>query len=165
MPRYLLYFMAILIPVFMVACGPSELVPEDTRSSQSVLETAQAKAEATRVATFQTPPPTPITPSPTAPLITDTPVPSTTPTPSQALVVADYNAYMRSGPDEEYENIDFLLQGQSGVILGMYENETNGTWWYIDRTEEGKDGWIWSGAVTVSGDLVGIPMLEAPPRD
>jgi hypothetical protein len=65
---------------------------------------------------------------------------------------------VRSGPDETYANIDFLLQGQHGI----YENESSGTWWYIDRIEEGKDGWIWSGAVTVSGNVIGVPVLEAP---
>jgi hypothetical protein len=85
-----------------------------------------------------------------------------TPTPGRAIVTADYNAYVRSGPDEEYANIDFLLDGQSGYIVGRYENEVTGTWWLIERIEEGKDGWVWSGAVTTSGDTIGIPLLEAP---
>lgn len=162
MPSRTIIYLAIIYSVVSGACATAPSEPTDHRSSQDVLETAQARAEATRAATFRTPPPTPITPSPTAPLVTDTPVPSTTPTPSQPIAVADYNAYVRSGPGETYDNIDFLLQGQSGFILGTYENESNGTWWYIDRIEEGKDGWIWSGAVTVSGDVIGVPLLEAP---
>jgi hypothetical protein len=71
---------------------------------------------------------------------------------------------VRSGPDETYESIDFLLQGQRAAILGMFENELTGTWWYVDRIDEGKDGWVWSGAVTVSGDLFSVPVLEAPPQ-
>jgi hypothetical protein len=162
MPSKTLFLLVLIIAVLSGACGTAPSETNDHRSSQEVLETAQARAEATRAATFQTPPPTPITPSPTAPLVTDTPVPSITPTPSQPIAVADYNAYVRSGPDETYENVDFLLQGQRGIILGMYENESSGTWWFIDRIEEGKDGWIWSGAVTVSGNVIGVPVLEAP---
>jgi hypothetical protein len=162
MPRKKLTLLVLIFVVFLGACGPAPSETNDHRSSQDVLETAQARAEATRAATFQTPPPTPITPSPTAPLVTDTPVPATTPTPSQPIAIADYNAYVRSGPDETYANIDFLLQGQHGITLGMYENESSGSWWYIDRIEEGKDGWIWSGAVTVSGNVIGVPVLEAP---
>ncbi len=148
----------------LVSCGTDSTVPGDNRSSQDVLGTAQARAEATRAATFQTPPPTPITPSPTPPAVTETIAPTVTPTPSTPIVVADYNAYVRSGPDETYESIDFLLQGQRAAILGMFENELTGTWWYVDRIDEGKDGWVWSGAVTVSGDLFSVPVLEAPPQ-
>ncbi len=136
---------------------------EPTRSSAEVLETAQARAELTREATFQTPPPTPVTPSPTAPLFTQTPTTTLTPTPSQPTVTADFNAYVRSGPDETYENLDFLLEGQQAVILALYENETNGTWYLIDRVEQGRDGWIWSGAVTLSGNVSGVSVVTELP--
>jgi hypothetical protein len=152
----------LLCALVLAACTGTAEIGGSERTSDDVLQTAQARAEATRAATFQTPPPTPITPSPTAPLITDTPEPTLTPTPSQPIAIADYNAYVRSGPDETYDHIDFLLQGQAAVILGLYENEITGMWWYIDRIDEGKDGWIWGGAVTVSGDVTGVPALEAP---
>jgi hypothetical protein len=76
------------------------------------------------------------------------------------MVTADYNAYVRSSPDESADNVDFLLEGQRGYIVGRYENETTGTWWLIERIDEGKDGWIWSGAVTTSGDTLGVPLIE-----
>lgn len=136
---------------------------EPTRTSADVLATAQARAELTREATFQTPPPTPVTPSPAAPLVTITPTTTLTPTPSQPTVTADFNAFVRSGPDESYENIDFLLEGQQGVVVSLYENETNGTWYYIERIEQGRDGWIWSGAVTLSGDLSGVNVIVELP--
>jgi hypothetical protein len=136
---------------------------EPTRTSSEVLATAQARAELTREATFQTPPPTPITPSPTAPLVTLTPTTTPTPTPSQPTVTADYNANIRSGPDATYENIDFLLENQQGVIVSLYENETNGTWYFIEHIDQGRDGWIWSGAVTVSGDLSGVNVITELP--
>ena len=155
----------ILAIFFLGACNSPEAGLNIDRSSEEVLETAQARAEATRQATFQTPPPTPIPPSPTVPLVTDTPIPTLTPTPGQPVAIADYNANVRSGPDAAYENIDFLLQGQRGFILGRYENVVDGTWWYLDRIDEGKDGWIWGGAVSIAGDLIGVPVLEAPPLD
>lgn len=147
--------------MFLGACDSAANAPEDNRSSEEVLETAQARAEATRQATFQTPPPTPITPSPTVPLITDTPVPTLTPTPDRPIAIADFNAYVRSGADETSENIDFLLQGQRAFIIGRFENELTGTWWYIERIDGGKDGWVWSGAVTTSGDVSGVPVFAA----
>ncbi|NOR89541.1 MAG: hypothetical protein GQ524_04735, partial [Anaerolineales bacterium] len=57
---------------------------------------------------------------------------------------------------------DFFLEGQRAFVVGRFESETNGTWWYIRRIDVGKDGWIWSGAVTLTGDVSGIPILEAP---
>lgn len=152
-----------MMTLFLSACSGSTETSGDGRTSGEVLSTAQAKAEATRQATFQTPPPTPIPPSPTMPLITDTPAPSVTPTPSQPIAIADYNAYVREGPDEAYANVDFFLEGQSAIIVGRFENETNGTWWYIERIDEGKNGWVWDGAVTTSGDVNAVPLLEAPP--
>lgn len=145
------------------ACG-SETEVSSTRSSEAVLATAYAKAELTKQATFQTPPPTPVTPSPTPPLESPTPTLTVTPTPGQPVVTADYNAYVRSGPGEVYDSIDFFLEGQRAFVEGRYENETNGTWWYIRRIDEGKDGWVWGGVVTLTGNASGIPILEAPPQ-
>ncbi|MCJ7823979.1 MAG: SH3 domain-containing protein [Anaerolineales bacterium] len=162
MPFYRLTITAIFSVLLLGACNAAAIRPGGGRTSEEVLKTAQAKAEATRQATFQTPPPTPIPASPTVPLVTETPEPTLTPTPSRPVAIADFNAYIRSGPDAAYENIDFLLQGQQGFILGTFENEVNGIWWYIERIDEGQDGWVWSGAVTTSGDLIGVPVLEAP---
>jgi hypothetical protein len=97
------------------------------------------------------------------PLVTFTPTVTLTPTPSQPTVIADYNAFVRSGPDETYENIDFLLEGQRGVVVARYENEVNGTWYLIERIEQGKDGWIWSGAVTLAGDAAGVNIVTELP--
>ena len=151
----------VALTIFVGACsaGTEE---SSTRSSEAVIATAYADAEQTKQATFQTPPPTPITPSPTPPLESPTPAMTVTPTPGQPVVTADYNAYVRPGPDESYGSLDFFLEGQRAFVVGRYESETNGTWWYIRRIDEGKDGWVWSGAVTLTGDASGIPILEAP---
>jgi uncharacterized protein YgiM (DUF1202 family) len=135
-----------------------------TISSDSVLQTAQAKAELTRQATFQTPPPTPIPPTPTQPFQTPTITPTLTPTPGLPILTADYNAYVREGPDETYKHVDFLLEGQRAYVVGRFENTVTGTWYQIERIDEGKDGWVWSGAVTFNGDPASIPEVEPPPR-
>jgi uncharacterized protein YraI len=69
---------------------------------------------------------------------------------------------VRYGPGEEYPVVDFLLAGQSADIVGRYDDTPIGTWWLIERTQ-GINGWIWSGAVEVSGSTVGVPVLEKPP--
>jgi hypothetical protein len=161
--RLIIGSLLIALTFLVVACGDGTGV-SSTRSSDAVLATAYAKAELTKQATFQTPPPTPVTPSPMPPLESPTPTVTVTPTLSQPVVTADYNAYVRSGPDESYESIDFFLDGQRAFVEGRNENGTNGTWWYIRRIDEGKDGWIWSGAVTLAGDVSGVPIIEAPPQ-
>jgi len=158
-----LNFGSLLIALVLLvgACGATTDVPS-TRSSESVVATAYANAELTKQATFQTPPPTPVTPSPIPPLESPTPTVTVTPTYSQPVVMANYNAYVRSGPDESYDSIDFFLDGQQAFVEGQNENGTNGTWWYIRRIDEGKDGWVWSGAVTLTGDVSDVPILAAP---
>jgi len=156
----------LVIAISLAGCsGDAGAALTESPGSEAVLATAQAKAELTQRATFQTPPPTPVTPSPTPPPMTPTPTATATPTPGRANVVADYNAYVRKGPDETYNHVDFLLEGQIGYITGRFENIVTGTWYLIERAGEGKDGWVWSGAVTFSGDAASIPELEPPPKD
>ncbi len=132
-----------------------------TRSGEEIISTAKAFAELTRQATAQTPPPTPIPPSPTANPPTPTPEPTETLGPP--TVSANYNAYVRNGPDEVYDHIDFFLEGQIADVIGQYSNPVSGTWWYIQRIGEGRDGWVWSGAVTLTGFAGGIPFIDPPP--
>ena len=154
--------LTILIGILICGCNPSQdPLATPTRSGESIISTAKAYAEQTRQATMQTPPPITISPSPT--VIPETSTPDPTETPSIPIVTADYNAHVRSGPDEMYPDIDFLLAGQTAEVVGRFENETTGTWWYIRRIGGGRDGWIWNGAVTLSGYAGFIPVLEAPP--
>lgn len=132
-----------------------------TRSGEAVIETAEALAELTRAATLQT---LPLTPEP--PTATSTPVtPTFSPTATQGApyVVANYNANVRDGPDESFTFVDVMLESQRGEVLGRYENQDYNptTWWYIRRIDQGKDGWVWSGAVTLYGDEIGIPLIDA----
>ena len=131
-----------------------------TRSAEDVLATAEALADLTRAATVQTLPPTPEPPTATA----TPPGPTATPTATEGppVVEADYNAYVREGPDESFAFVDYFLEGQQGEVIGRFENtEYNPpTWWYIRRIDQGKDGWVWSGAVTFYGEESGVPVIS-----
>jgi uncharacterized protein YgiM (DUF1202 family) len=78
--------------------------------------------------------------------------------------MADYNANVRSGPDEDFAIVDFLLLGDQANAVGRYLSEETGTWYYLIRLNEGINGWIWGGAVTILGDEDLIPFLDPPPE-
>lgn len=143
-------------------CSKAEKAPEEpTRSSEDVIRTAEAIAEQTRQAATPTPSPTPITPTPTE--VPETPTPEPTATFGKPMVRANYNANVRSGPDENYPWVDFFFQGQEAEVIGQYMNPRMGVWWFIKRIGEGVNGWVWGGAVTLSGDSSNIPYLQPPP--
>jgi hypothetical protein len=148
----------------LTACSAGAVAGNPTQDSESVLQTAQARAELTRQATFQTPPPTPIPPTATTPYQTATITPTLTPTPGRPILTADYNAYIRDGPDETYKHIGFLLEGMSAFITGRFDSIVSGIWYQIEQVEDGKVGWVWSGAVTFTGDADSIPEVEPPPK-
>ena len=152
---------ALLIFVLSSCNLPTREASTPTASSQQVLETARAIAQSTLDASSPTPTRAPPTETPGPPTETFTPEP--TGTPSTPLVTANYNANLRSGPGEEYEVLDFFLAGEQANVVGRYDDTPIGTWWSIRRIGEGRDGWIWSGAVTLSGSDFGVPVLEPPP--
>jgi len=164
MPRTETKILITLVGLLLTACSSGNTASSATIGSESVLQTAQAKAELTRQATFQTPPPTPIPPSPTTPYETPTITPTLTPTPGRPILTADYNAYVREGPDETYRHVDYLLESQRAYIVGRFENTVSGTWYQIERVDDGKNGWVWSGAVTFNGDAASIPEVQPPPQ-
>jgi hypothetical protein len=132
-----------------------------TITSDDVLRTAQAYAEATRNAVTSTPSATAIPPSPTIPPPTETPLPTSTP--NFPVASAKYNVAVRGGPSEDYPVIDLFLQGQTAQVAGRLDDTPIGTWWYIVRIGQGINGWVWSGATDVAGEVGGVPVLEAPP--
>ena len=158
--KILIFIACLTLP----ACSGGAKAGSPTLDSETVLETAQARAELTRQATFQTPPPTPIPPTATTPFQTATITPTLTPTPGRPILTADYNAYVRDGPEETYKHIGFLLEGMSAFITGRFENIVSGTWYQIEQEDEGRVGWVWSGAVTFTGDPTSIPEVEPPPK-
>jgi hypothetical protein len=155
-------FLLIGFCTMLLGCtSGEETISAPTRSGEEVINTARAYAEQTRQATAQTPPPTPIPPSPTATPLTPTLEPTETLGPP--IAIAKYNAKIRNGPDESYNQIDVFFEGQTADIIGRYENPVSGTWWYIQRIGEGKDGWVWDEAVTLTGSVESVPSREAPP--
>lgn len=156
-------FVGVLFLFTLSACNfSSQEADTPTPSSEQVLQTAQAIAQATIDSATSTPTLAPPTDTPGPPTETFTPEP--TGTPSIPTAVANYNANIRSGPGEEYEIIDFILAEEAGEIVGRYDDTPIGTWWFIRRFgDAGRDGWVWSGAVTLSGSEAGIPILEPPP--
>lgn len=151
-----------LLAVLLAGCNlPGRQPATPTLSSDQVLQTAQAIAQATLAAA--TPTPTQLPPSPTPAPPTDTPTPQPTATPSSPIVTANYNANIRRGPGEGYEGIDFLLDGAQAAVLGRYDNSPIGTWWYIRPIGRGLEGWVWSGAVSLSGSDFGVPVLTPAP--
>lgn len=156
------FFLLIAFCLLLLGCTTGEeMNSTPTWSGEEVISTAKAYAELTRQATALTPPPTPIPPSPTA--IPPTPSLEPTETLGPPIVTANYNAYVRNGPDEVYDHIDFFLEGQNADVIGQYENPVSGIWWYIQRIGEGRDGWVWDGAVTLTGFADGVPFLDPPP--
>lgn len=131
-----------------------------TLTSEDVLETARAIAEQTRSAVTPTASTVPETATPTVPAPTGTPPASATP--NVPTAVASYNVSVRSGPGEAYPIVDLFLEGQAGQIIGRFDESPIGTWWLILRVGQGINGWVWSGATEVSGETVGVPVLEAP---
>jgi hypothetical protein len=162
MSTFIRFILLIVFCSMLLGCSPGEeTLSTPTRSGEEVIGTAKAYAELTRQATFQTPPPTPIPPSPTATLPTPTLEPTETLGPP--IATAKYNAKVRNGPDEAYNQIDVFYEGQTADVIGRYNNLVSGTWWYIQRAGDGKDGWVWDEAVTLTGYVDGVPLLEPPP--
>jgi hypothetical protein len=42
--------------------------------------------------------------------------------------------------------------------VGRFDDTPIGTWYLVQRIDVGKDGWVWSGAVTLNGDPALIPL-------
>lgn len=152
----------LLVSMSLSSCSGAETpAAEPTMSSQDVLNTAEAIAEATRNAVTSTPSPSPIPPTATEPEETATPQP--TATPSGVYAVPNYNANIRQGPDETYEVIDFFIEGSRAEVVGRFDHATMGPWWFIQPIGGGRNGWVWGGAVTVSGNAALVPYFDPPP--
>ena len=161
---FVVFITFIMLAGALLGCTHSSSAEAGTEiTAEEVLQTAEAIAAATRNADTATPTQSPLTATPSPVPETETPAP--TATPNIALAEPLYNAYVRSGPGANYKEIDFFLIGQQAEVIGQFYNEESGTWWYLQRIEQGRDGWIWEGAVTVFGDTSGIPFLAAPPED
>ena len=130
-----------------------------TPSAEDVIRTAEAMAEQTRQAATPTSSPTPVTPTATFKPVTPTVAVTPTPAVSGPVVTADYPVTVRVGPGETYAQVDLLLTGQMARVVGRFDDTPIGTWYLLQRIGVGKDGWVWSGAVTLVGDPALIPVV------
>jgi hypothetical protein len=159
---HLKWLLSFLLALLLCGCRVGEGVESTpTVSAEQVIQTARVMADQTREAS---------SPTVTRPLATTTPAQSTwTPTPvpsatgSSPVLRVDYNANIRSGPGENYEIIDVIFQGDIVDVIGRYDETPIGTWFSIVRRGPGLDGWVWSGAVSLEGDINQIPILLPPP--
>jgi hypothetical protein len=131
-----------------------------TLSADDVIRTAEAMAEATRHVVTATPSQAPATPTATVEVLVSPTVAATaTPAVEGPTATASYPVKVRSGPGEEYGEIDLFLTGQMARVVGRYDDTPIGTWYLLQRIDVGKDGWVWSGAVTLAGDAAMIPIV------
>jgi uncharacterized protein YgiM (DUF1202 family) len=103
-------------------------------------------------------------PEPTSPPVgaTPTPVPPTAPpataTPESAMLTANVNANVRSGPGTNYPVVGGLLEGESALVTGR---NADGSWWQISLPSQ--SGWIANSIVTTNAQAASAPVVSAPP--
>jgi hypothetical protein len=153
--------MSALLAMALLAACQAGAAETPTLTSEDVLSTAQAIAQLTRNAPTATATTAPETATPSVPPPTE--APTATSTPDFPAATAKYPVSVRSGPGEEYPILDLFLEGQTAQVVGRYDFSPIGTWYLVTRIGSGLDGWVWSGATDVSGDIATVPVLEPPP--
>jgi hypothetical protein len=98
------------------------------------------------------------TPTPT-PTPEFTPTPSPTATPEFAQARAKNNANVRSGPSTGYGRVGQLAAGNSYRVVGQ---NNDGTWWQLE-IGGGKQGWVSSDLVDVTGNAEAVAVVEVAP--
>jgi hypothetical protein len=91
--------------------------------------------------------------------VTPTAAVTATPAVSGPVVTAVYPVSVRVGPGEGYAQVDLFLTQQMARVVGRFDDTPIGTWYLLQRIDVGKDGWVWSGAVTLDGDPALIPLM------
>lgn len=76
-----------------------------------------------------------------------------------ATAYARAGANVREGPGPEYPRIEQLTSGEVRRVTGRHAGFR---WWQIE-TADGSLGWVWDSAVTVTGNVLAVPVVEAPP--
>jgi len=74
---------------------------------------------------------------------------------------AKSNANCRIGPAGNFEYIVVVKAGEGGKIIG--KNSAGPAPWYKLELADGKQCWISSEALDISGDTAGIPEIASPP--
>lgn len=76
-----------------------------------------------------------------------------------ATAYARAGANVREGPTPDYPRVEQLVAGEVRRVVGRHSGFR---WWQIE-TSDGGTGWVWDSAVTVTGDVLAVPLVEAPP--
>jgi CSLREA domain-containing protein len=104
------------------------------------------------------PPPAPPLPPPEPTPV----VPEEEPAPAGCLptVTATINLTCRFGPASAYQELGYLLQGESATVEGR---NTDSTWWYIPNPDWQGYCWVWDGGVNAICIPEDLPAIAAPP--
>lgn len=105
-------------------------------------------------------PPTVVPPTQTPRVVTATPVPTSTstPTPAAPYFTATVSANCRLGPSTAYDPpLTFFLTGQSAPIIGRTPDGTDLWWLVIQNTYE---CWASNTVGTVSGNVASVPVVS-----
>jgi hypothetical protein len=125
-------------------------------------QTAQAAGGGAQGDTTQTPAQVTDTPAPTVtPTIILTPTETLTPTPSAPTAYLTENTNCRKGPLVAYDLVATYLTGKVLNILG--KNAAGDYVFVIDPEPPGKQCWLWTRYVQVTGSVAGIPVFTPPP--
>jgi uncharacterized protein YgiM (DUF1202 family) len=158
--------------ITLSACVPAPLISNPV----TVAPTIVLELVTTPTLMSETPAPA-ATMTPTAiPVVTTAPdplpsrVPTVTAVPdssgpivSEPILVTRHESNVRTGPGQEYELYFTLPAGTQALILGRNEDSS---WWAIAGPGDGPGpgGWLSAGDVVVQGNVSGVPLLSAPPR-
>ncbi len=91
---------------------------------------------------------------------TVTPTGAPTATVAVTLTIAYDGVRVRGGPGTDYPVIG---AAQTGDVFDVTGRNAEGTWWQVCCLAGGRDGWVFGGLVTLSGDGEQVPVVEVPP--
>jgi hypothetical protein len=90
-----------------------------------------------------------------------TPAAAASPTQGTPLAHASLNTNCRSGPGLVYPIVGYLVVGEPAEVVGRYPGDA---WWVIQHpTRPDRTCWVWSQTTMVTGDIAGLPLVQAPP--
>lgn len=160
-----------LIAIMVTSCQipvaiPTPIVNEATPAAQTPTPLT--------VVELATPPPPTNTPLPeptathtTVPMPTAMPLPTETPIPILPLArlrEGDYDSInVRSGPSTAYSVVASFSTADEAAVTGRNELQD---WWQISLTDTLTSTWVFADLVTVTGEVVAVPLVEvAPPPE
>ncbi len=145
---------ALLLWILTVTCNlPTGMAQPTSPSSEDIANTAVVKAMTAQAS---------IAPTTMAIEATTTPPPmAPTDTQCTAMITANMDANVRSGPGTAYEIVGYIPTGGTAVVAGR--NDSN-TWWHIQFAGgNGGHAWIAGSVVTPSCIPPSVQVVAAPP--